>query len=1323
MNSYLKILQAVRLAGLLVCLAALTSNSAFAFVFKVGKVSYSAEVPDGINWKFVDGFGTFTEAANYMCIQWGKPRGVYPPYAAQVEAEQAADPWGGQNWRWKRFDVTCISNTGGTVFANSNRVTSFKVQCDKPWLYTGNNPYIGATECQLTCSEGIFQLTSSGTRTTALFAAACGDAGGVTVFGMMTAQGIAPPKHPGCESCDRFRGNPADPATGMKAQVEPIYAAASAVFPLRLSLQYRSKRVDDTFDAWLGAFGMGWSSPFERRIKFYNPGTGPGLAGGSYGVTRPDGRELEFRPPASGKVFPATADIADRLERRVAADGITLTGWQYTSADGDLVELYDAKGLLLSISERSGMSYRFTYASGTSNDTAVSRYPADAPACTRVHPTAFTGWLVGAKRLLCVTDTVGRQLDFEYDAVLPRVVKMYDPAGQAYGFEYDAARNLTRISFPDTTAKVYHYNEPANINGGAACTGQAGGLPNQLTGITDENGDRFADYEYDCTGRATNTRHAGGAGKITFQYNADGTTTVSDYLGDPAAPTITPRRYSFQKTLAVARKTGIVDPATGQPKPCAGCGAVAATTYDANGNVASRTDWNGNRTNYSYDLARNLEAARSEGLASSGATTPQTRTISTEWHASFRLPARIAEPLRITTYAYDPDGSICGARGALCSKSIQATTDVDGTQGFTAAPAGTPRTWTYTYNANGSVLTVDGPRTDIADVTTYAYYANDDADAAKRGNVATISNAAGQVTSITAYNPHGQPLTIVDANGMTTTLTYDARLRLKSRDAGGEVTGYDYDNAGQLAKVTLPDGSYLAYTYDGAHRLTGISDSLGNNIVYTLDAMGNRTHEEVRDPANTLAQTRSRVYNDLNRLFRELGAENQTTEYAYDDQGNVLSVKDPLEHLTANQYDALNRLKEVTDPALGLTQYGYNGLDALTQVTDPRNLVTGYTVDGLGNLTLQSSPDTGNTTSTYDAAGNLLTQTDAKGQLTTYTYDALNRVTLITFHDGSKQAYAYDQGTNGIGRLSSITETNAAAQVTSQIAYAYDLHGRVTSDTRVVAGVQYATAYAYDGFGRLVGVTYPGGRTLTYTLDALGRVGQIDIAKDNQSQTVVSGVAYQPFGGVKSFTFGNGQVYTRTYDQDGRISAYGTGPQWSFQIGYDPASRIESIVDLGTPQYSNSYSYDSLDRLTGVLGASSDFGYAYDAVGNRTSKRAGTQTDTYAYSATSNRLSSITPAAAPVRSFVFDANGSTTADGNNTYAYDVRGRMVNAVGPVGTADFQVNALGQRVRKSSSLGETIFHYDTRGHLIAETDPAGALKREIFYLGDIPVGVVQ
>ena len=525
--------------------------------------------------------------------------------------------------------------------------------------------------------------------------------------------------------------------------------------------------------------------------------------------------------------------------------------------------------------------------------------------------------------------------------------------------------------------------------------------------------------------------------------------------------------------------------------------------------------------------------------------------------------------------------------------------------------------------------------------------------------------------------------------------------------------------------MTLPDGSFLSHGYDAAHRLTDLQDNLGNRIAYTLDAMGNRQQEQVFDPSSALAQTRSRVYSNLNRLFQELGATNQTTEYAYDDQGNVLTVKDPLNRVTTNQYDALNRLRQVTSPTpiSAVTQYAYDGIDQLVSVTDPRSLVTGYAVDGLGNLNVQTSPDTGATTNTYDAAGNLLTQTDAKSQLTTYAYDVLNRVTLITFHDGSKQTYAYDQGPNGIGRLSSVTETNASMQVTSVIAYTYDQHGRVLSETRTVNGVQYVLAYRYDAFGRLDQLTYPSARTVNYTFDALGRVSAVTTTRPGDaSQTVISSVAYHPFGGVKAYTLGNGRVYTRGIDLDGRIASYTLGAQ-SFAIGYDAASRIEFINDVGNPSNTNTYGYDNLDRLTSAVLPTTPYAYSYDAVGNRTSRTAGSGSDTYTHSATSNRIASITPASGPVRNFVFDPNGSTSADGNNTYVYDVRGRMVEATSTIGVTSYQINALGQRIRKTNSQTDRVFHYDSSGRLIAETDPGGGLKRELLYLGDIPVGVVQ
>jgi len=1057
-------------------------------------------------------------------------------------------------------------------------------------------------------------------------------------------------------------------------QVETVYRGAG-VGPLLEQLTYNSRALADEFPLSIGGYGKGWRGNYERQIS----------GATAIRAVRSRAQVLTFRAPPSGNIFVAEADVADRLERLTNASG-TLTGWKYVAAADDSTELYGPTGQLLSITSRSGLTTTLAYSTGT----------------TPVQIAPTTGMLI------TVTDAFGRTLNYAYDS-LGRIVSMTDPAGGITTFGYDANGHLASITFPDTRVRASLYNEPAFTQGAS--------LPDSLTGVVDENGARFATFGYDTQGRAVSSEHAGGAERVTIDYTSSTTRSLTDTFG-------VARTYAIANVLGVVKNTGI----TGAP--CPSCGP-AARTFDANGNVASTTDWNGNVTNRSYDLARNLETSRTEAF-----NTPQARTISTDWHPTFRLPARTAEPLRITTFVYNGDGGAqCGFQadgvtlvpGVLCSRTIQPTTDATGAATFGATSAGTPRTWTYTYNANGSVLTVDGPRADVSDVGTTTYYSNTDADVGKRGNVSTITNALGHVTSITAYNAHGQPLTIVDPNGLTTNLAYDPRQRLASRNVGGELTSYDYDFAGQLKKVTLPDGSFLSYSYDDAHRLTGMSDNLGNSIAYTLDAMGNRTLERAFDPVNTLAQTRSRVFNNLNQLFQEIGATGQTTQYAYDNQGNRTSIDGPLAppviDVTVNAYDALNRLRQVTDPNNGVTQYTYNGLDQLVSVTDPRNLATSYNFDGLANLNSQVSPDTGTTANTYDAAGNLRSQTDAKGQLTTYTYDTLNRVAVIGFADSTVQAYGYDTGTNGIGRLTSITEFDPTHQIASTLGYAYDQHGRTLSETRTINGVAYLLAYSYDAFGRLSGMTYPSGRTITYSFDALGRISQVSTTPAGGSaQVVASNIAYQPFGGVKSYTLGNGRNYTRSYDLDGRIASYTQGTQ-NFAIGFDAASRISFISDAANPANTNTYGYDALDRLTSAVLPSVPYAYAYDPVGNRNSKTVGSATDTYAYNATNNRVASITAQAGAVRNFVFDANGSTTADGINLYGYDTRGRMVQSTGALGATTYQVNALGQRIRKTNSADDRVFLYDTRGRLIAETDPGGGLKREYLYLNDIPLAVIQ
>src|SRR5262249_10025853 len=151
------------------------------------------------------------------------------------------------------------------------------------------------------------------------------------------------------------------------------------------------------------------------------------------------------------------------------------------------------------------------------------------------------------------------------------------------------------------------------------------------------------------------------------------------------------------------------------------------------------------------------------------------RKITTQWDSTYRLPTQIVEPCKKTTMTYGaPSDPNPGNRGSLLSKTIEATTDPNGWQGSCLVPTNNnPRTWTYTYNANGQVLTVDGPRTDVSDITTYAYYSNSASCSGAslvgcRGQIQSITNAANQTTQITDYNAHAQPLAITAPNGLVT---------------------------------------------------------------------------------------------------------------------------------------------------------------------------------------------------------------------------------------------------------------------------------------------------------------------------------------------------------------------------------------------------------------------------------------------------------------------------------------------------------------------------------------------------------------------------
>ena len=246
-------------------------------------------------------------------------------------------------------------------------------------------------------------------------------------------------------------------------------------------------------------------------------------------------------------------------------------------------------------------------------------------------------------------------------------------------------------------------------------------------------------------------------------------------------------------------------------------------------------------------------------------------------------------------------------------------------------------------------------------------------------------------------------------------------------------------------------------------------------------------------------------------------------------------------------------------------------------------------------------------------------------------------------------------------------------------------------------------------------LTLPSGRVVSYERDGLQRLQTIRTTVNGQSVTLVDHIQYRADNRMTQCTFGNGLVDDRDYDLQGRLltqtlSGAGVVDQRSYEYDLNGNVRLRNT----TPQdYNNDY--DTRDRLiTDLLTDGSTSGFDYDLNDNRL-LRSGDVQETYVYTAGSNRIKRLESQSSSValpsvdREFVYnDAN---------------RLKEVWDAGTL-TGSYIYNAQGQRTRKTTDQGTTVYHYDLQeGLLIAETQADGSLIREYIWKGGEPIAQIE
>ncbi len=999
------------------------------------------------------------------------------------------------------------------------------------------------------------------------------------------------------------------------------------------------------------------------------------------------------------------ANTPDRIAEKINAGGIS---WRLRLPDGEVHE-FDTGGYLIAIRNPNDPM----------NDVAIA-YTAD-------------------RAMSSVTDAQGRALRFEYaNNLLQRIVL---PDGTAVGYGYDARLNLIDVTYPGGATKHYHYNEP----------GLAGDVDqyHHLTGITSEDGQRFASFGYDARGRVTSSRVLGTPNELTtVSYPTEDSAVIQTAEGDSRAYTIEPGTY--RRILGAGDSAG-----------------TQGQTF-VQGRLETSTDKRGVVTRYEYTADYRSATVVAQG-------TPEQRREEVT-----------RDPItRLITEARTRDAA--GTLVAQTAWTYNARNQVLTIAAFDPTSGGATRTVALTYCeaadvANGTcpimglVTSVTAPRADTSgrpgaqNTTTYAYRMTDEPTCAaspatcpyRKGDLWTATNALGHVFETLRSDGAGRPLSVRDANGTITDLAYDPRGRMiaskvRGDDSGSEaddrITRIEYDPAGTVHRVVLSDGVYTQFGYDAALRLTTVTDPAGNTMVFTLNAAGERLKEDTKDSSGALLRTLSQTYDALGRLQTQSDAELRATTFGYDPEDNLTLTTDALCHKTGHVYDAIGRLKTTLQDVDGVaasTQLQYDALDRVTQVTDPSGLATTYAYSGFGDLLSLHSPDTGWTTATYDGAGNPKTRTDARGVTASYGYDLLNRVISVSYPDSSRNiAYAYDIAPAdcpigeryAVGRLSAMTDSSGGT------GYCHDRYGQLSRKLQLTQGRTYALRYLNtDPRGwlpdqtsavqnpppgnQMIGWTYPDGSAIRIVRDAQSRPSELRVTLANgQAKVLLTSATYHPFGPVSRWTYGNGRIVRRSLNQNGQpgfvedTTAGGISEGYSF----DAAGNLESLrkADQLEPARKK-YAYDGLDRLTQVRDGTSNAvlqAYAYDATGNRTSKTQSGTATTYGYGPGKHQLTQV-----GTESRTYDGVGNTTqivkaGAATREFAYDDANRMrqVKRDGVVAMS-YLYNGKGERVHKTGSGNTVATVYDETGHWIGDYDANGQPLQQAIWLDDLPVGLL-
>ena len=409
-------------------------------------------------------------------------------------------------------------------------------------------------------------------------------------------------------------------------------------------------------------------------------------------------------------------------------------------------------------------------------------------------------------------------------------------------------------------------------------------------------------------------------------------------------------------------------------------------------------------------------------------------------------------------------------------------------------------------------------------------------------------------------------------------------------DGEGRMTGYCYDERGNLTSVIHPDGTEETRAYDEEDRLITETDALGNRrvLVYHEPSQdGTPVNGEGQLSAVIEADDRATFFEyDTHGLLSSVSLDDRTVHLEYNEQNNLVSVKNEKGVGTRWNYDHKGNVLSVLTSAGAKQTFRYDRLNRVTSITTGKR-TTNLRYNSYEDV-VEASEGFHRVKYKYSPMGDILQREGEDGSVLRFAYDRMDRLRMLTNEHGEE--YTFDRNLRG----EIVGETGFDRMHRK---YMRDRSGRVIREER--AGGRW-TEYEYDQRGRLTRSSFSDGTIEAFSYDALGRLTEARNATGSVS------MEYDEGGRVVKECFSGGLPGDKGTTVENIYDDLGNRIETRTSLGsVVQKAHLEEELGITFRAFGAGWRYDwqsdgMLSRV--VRPDSKEVSFAYDALGRRTEK-------------------------------------------------------------------------------------------------------------------------